>query len=143
MPLFVHYELSIDFYSRASREARHGFETSFYPQEEISTHAPLARRDKTGSDIKCGRLGISTHAPLARRDGVFLAGWLIHGLFLLTRLSRGATRRWLMSRISITDFYSRASREARRGIFGRMVNPWLISTHAPLARRDSRQQHKE
>ena len=34
------------------------------------------------------------------------------------------------------DFYSRASREARRGIFGRMVNPWLISTHAPLARRD-------
>ena len=108
---------------------------------------------------------ISTHAPLTRRDSHSLNRRQKNNRFLLTRLSRGATwlkpafirrKKFLLTRLlrgatkpvgykvwPFGDFYSRASREARRGIFGRMVNPWLISTHAPLARRDSRQQHKE
>ena len=58
--------------------------------EMISTHAPLARRDLKSCQY-CGRIHISTHAPLARRDSIF---------FFTIRC--------------IKNFYSRASREARR-----------------------------
>ena len=145
----------------------------------ISTHAPLARRDqKPQTQQQCRQ--ISTHAPLARRDEI--RGYSLTLLrFLLTRLSRGAT--W--SRVKLTsnriqisthaplarrdtqflivsytqsDFYSRASREARRFLFFRCYTDFEflltrlsrgatpdnyvfacccpISTHAPHARRD-------
>ena len=78
---------------------------------------------------------ISTHAPLARRDALPIALIFPAFLFLLTRLSRGATQSFmasikmgsfLLTRLSRgathfdytdcpynCDFYSRASREAR------------------------------
>ena len=47
----------------------------------ISTHAPLAGRDKQGKKHTCDT-GISTHAPLAGRDrGVFL---LLHAVIIST-----------------------------------------------------------
>ena len=101
-----------DFYSRASREARlKGFIDGTWSQlflltrlsrgatltkdvelnyTAISTHAPLARRDKN-AEREYGKILISTHAPLARRH---FRQKLILGI-------RG-------------HFYSRASREARR-----------------------------
>ena len=58
----------LDFYSRASREARLKPVSQCRPVYPISTHAPLARRDENVK-IFCRRFR----------------------LFLLTRLSRGAT----------------------------------------------------
>ena len=102
---------------------------------------------------------ISTHAPLARRD--INCRWLCatQFKFLLTRLSRGATTSPGKLLTEWNDFYSRASREARRSkalnVHARIKflltrlsrgatnnHPfWIvnsrISTHAPLARRDS------
>ena len=58
-------------------------------------------------------------------------------LFLLTRLLRGATGIQLcFLDFETDDFYSRASCEARRRILLSTVLVILISTHAPLARRD-------
>ena len=148
---------------------------------QISTHAPLARRDSTVKEYavvvpyfysRASREArpkksknnaiihqISTHAPLARRDlGSWLTIMLIF-LFLLPRLSRGATWQSRSSMILRSqNFYSRASREARqfgflcRAIMHKFLLTRLsrgatpaqencspsgtISTHAPLARRD-------
>ena len=103
---------SSDFYSRASREARHETAKKTYDkftflltrlsrgatvskiQEAlsflISTHAPLARRD-TDSIFVNIPAWISTHAPLARRDFPHYYIFPPTDRFLLTRLSRGAT----------------------------------------------------
>ena len=80
----------MDFYSRASREARLKRPSRPIVITNISTHAPLARRDKklkgkssyiydfysrASREARLGHLShisseseISTHAPLARRD---------------------------------------------------------------------------
>ena len=123
------------FYSRTSHEVRPRKIDVCDRDASISTHAPLARRDKI-TDFK---------NPLT-------AG------FLLTRLSRGATFVTYSIFFRYCDFYSRASREARRKrhhgnrkyrhfysrasrearLAARPVVQQLlrISTHAPLARRD-------
>ena len=55
---------------------------------KISTHTPLARRDKLPIEW-LAEMKISTHTPLARRDEI-------------TKLERG----------EVCNFYSHASREA-------------------------------
>ena len=79
---------------------------------EISTHAPLAGRDRGFCNIYRYKQ-ISTHAPLAGRDWRGGAMVARHALFQPTRPLRGATA------TSATTF-----------IFV------IISTHAPLAGRD-------
>ena len=123
------------FYSRASREARLEYSVPQCLAPSISTHAPLARRDSQKARSRFVSVIISTHAPLARRDKN-------KSLFIQ----------------STSNFYSRASREARpiatiaTSISKRFLLTRLsrgatmlpdsqkrhhqISTHAPLARRD-------
>ena len=148
-------------------------------QQPISTHTPLARRDeklyfsRTSSGFLLTRLLRGATSCKYRRATYFKQ-------FLLTRLLRGATPRPMMRSSAIristhaplarrdpflltewipyTDFYSRASCEARLiaavgGVFfpvfllTRLLRgatptpspetpPQPISTHAPLARRD-------
>ena len=124
-----------DFYSHASCEARHGSLLLLFrcrkflltrllrgattrkkitsTRQGISTHTPLARRDKLAW-AEYMRLDISTHTPLARRDNV----------------NRPALQKMM-------HFYSHASCEARPllDILEKQVDE--ISTHTPLARRDS------
>ena len=126
----------------------------------ISTHAPLARRDVLPSSIprdlpyfysRASREArqapepitetaapISTHAPLARRDSIAGAPQILLSLFLLTRLSRGATRTSQTSRaVSSTFLLTRLSRGATKTAPEQPVS-CPISTHAPLARRDGK-----
>ena len=58
---------------------------------DISTHAPHARRDKITLQPSAQTFAISTHAPHARRDDEAVQKAGNDGLFLLTRLMRGAT----------------------------------------------------
>ena len=58
--------------------------------EDISTHTPLAGRDKWRR-YKNGMINISTHTPLAGRDYILYKNVCIHPAFLLTRPSQGVT----------------------------------------------------
>ena len=123
------------FYSRASREARQELDRKFKAQ----TAFLLTRLSR----------GATPNSLFCRLSGL---------LFLLTRLSRGATLAifpyklpWHISThaplarrdtnvdraLAVTsNFYSRASREARPYYFFVPCRLLWISTHAPLARRD-------
>ena len=57
---------------------------------QISTHTPLARRDREKRKIQKHE-SISTHTPLARRDTAPAFERSIFMAFLLTRLLRGVT----------------------------------------------------
>ena len=57
----------------------------------ISTHAPLAGRDKVIGEFTCDRIYISTHAPLAGRDGRRVRRKHFTYTFQPTRPLRGAT----------------------------------------------------
>ena len=102
----------------------------------ISTHAPLAGRDccriSTG-----GADDISTHAPLAGRD-VSTYLYIAEALFQPTRPLRGATWQGGAMQTIPSDFNPRAPCGARPlGLCWQARLCW-ISTHAPLAGRDSR-----
>ena len=58
----------VNFYSRASYEARLTSATSVSVFLKISTHAPHTRRDLHTGVISLGLFMISTHAPHTRRD---------------------------------------------------------------------------
>ena len=101
---------------------------------------------------------ISTHAPHARRDFPPISILPTTFTFLLTRLMRGATKKLLLILEKKSNFYSRASCEARlipqqrsnrfaRFLLTRLMRGAtrsrevvlltnIISTHAPHARRD-------
>ena len=100
------------FYSRASCEAR-----QLQPLEVkgniISTHAPRVRRDLKFLNLHIRGI-ISTHAPRVRRDAEGMV-WTGAG----------------------HNFYSRASCEARQIRRKKIWNFGEISTHAPRVRRDS------
>ena len=86
-----------DFYSHASCEAR--LDTAeLIPFFYISTHTPLARRDRKDLKKYAGRV-ISTHTPLARRDLFFRLLVRPSRIFLLTRLLRGATFLFMIVKI--------------------------------------------
>ena len=103
---------------------------------QVSTHAPLARRDVEQSEQVITE-NVSTHAPLARRDQAHPHLHILLAMFQLTRLLRGATLCCWCCGGCVARFNSRASCEARREVveLGSCLMP--VSTHAPLARRDA------
>ena len=123
----------------------------------ISTHTPLARRDILASPRRLMLL-ISTHTPLARRDGQFWNLGKTPKISTHTPLAR-RDRCHLAPFHQEGNFYSHASCEARRlsGSFKEIRKTFLltrllrgatktlinfsgitiISTHTPLARRDT------
>ena len=150
-------EQADDFYSRASHEARLQFLPFAYTSFPISTHAPHTRRDGDKEMTKDYAVEFlltrltrgATSAPIApAMKWEFLLTRLTRGAtqtnhtsqctaqFLLTRLTRGATVETSKILAMRTNFYSRASHEARPG--GQCVNLHIldISTHAPHTRRD-------
>ena len=150
--------MGTNFYSHAPRGARRELTWDGDTLFIISTHTPLAGRDYAKYNIKTIDV-ISTHTPLAGRDenrfgmpSIVYKDFYSHAprgarrfsetkkillhKFLLTRPSRGATRR--RSYISKSNhFYSHAPRGARRYlVLVAHANHW-ISTHTPLAGRDN------
>ncbi len=129
----------------------------FRRQNIISTHTPLARRDLITS-MKSTKSRISTHTPLARRDQSIshqftcFQNFYSHAscearlftilqfppiyTFLLTRLLRGATSTLIICRKRCT--ISTHTPLARRDSYNLIDSLPLgcISTHTPLARRD-------
>ena len=112
------------------------FDRNGYLLGVISTHAPLAGRDNDSQVIFALHL-ISTHAPLAGRDIVDDLGADACGLFQPTRPLRGATNKVISSNPSSIFQPTRPLRGATQTSRKlTSVNP--ISTHAPLAGRDSK-----
>ena len=94
---------------------------STYIYSAISTHAPLARRDYNQYHYS-NDYEISTHAPLARRD-ITRPSRITLLLFLLTRLSRGATTRFILYTLLLFSFLlTRLSRGATTLIH---VHPYI------------------
>ena len=88
---FILLPLTSDFYSRASREARRKGPTKRPKKQEISTHAPLARRDQTFHLFSVILRHFYSRASREARL-VTVEVEVSDGTFLLTRLSRGATK---------------------------------------------------
>ena len=126
----------------------------------ISTHAPLAGRDPRPRPRR-GSTKISTHAPLAGRDrrglhreednyyfnprapcGARQLGTEYRNkgqkIFQPTRPLRGATRKLNKLSRAVIDFNPRAPCGARRIAMEHRPEGGQISTHAPLAGRDSK-----
>ena len=102
----------------------------------ISTHAPLAGRDRCLQFLHNPQGIISTHAPLAGRDSCLRRNGASIILFQPTRPLRGATCP-LMPVISPVLIFQPT--RPLRGATGERVavhTPAQISTHAPLAGRD-------
>ena len=130
-----------------------------YQPSQISTHAPLAGRDMR-LKRECQKRFISTHAPLAGRDVELLPLTTSKEEFQPTRPLRGATLRFVLVTSSFSYFNPRAPCGARRFLSLpnflvpkfqptrplRGATAWSagqaqiqrISTHAPLAGRDSK-----
>ena len=130
-----------------------------YP-DFISTHTPLAGTDSS-TYFRSLSMAISTHTPLAGRDQLMLLDLIEHldfyshaprgarrefptrsirtPTFLLTRPSRGATDGMEVIDQKTFDFYSHAPRGARRASWEILLHPSSISTHTPLAGRDTSQ----
>ena len=126
----------------------------------ISTHAPLAGRDR-GVFFLLHAVIISTHAPLAGRDATNSTSWRarefqptrpLRGatlksvditydsyVFQPTRPLRGATRLLMLTASRRSGFQpTRPLRGATALARGAVIPPNKISTHAPLAGRDSK-----
>ena len=80
----------------------------------ISTHTPLAGRDKYSDAELDEIINISTHTPLAGRDHFALVHHGRHVVFLLTRPLRGATQSLFRPTQLQRYFYSHAPCGARR-----------------------------
>ena len=126
----------LDFNPRAPCGARHSTETKERNREKISTHAPLAGRD-TETVHKSGYTSISTHAPLAGRDDTCNHQNNENKKFQPTRPLRGATPNSVSLALSYSFQPTRPLRGATRDEGGD-GGKTLISTHAPLAGRDSK-----
>ena len=81
----------LDFNPRAPCGARPFVDGNFYAATFISTHAPLAGRDKLNKKGTY-QINISTHAPLAGRDVSHGIYPIIRIIFQPTRPLRGATK---------------------------------------------------
>ncbi len=101
----------INFYSHAPRGARPVYVSNYNEQTFISTHTPLAGRDRLGT-VSVRDIWISTHTPLAGRD--------INRFFSLNLLMI-STHTPLAGRDPVTL---------------RPYRTFTISTHTPLAGRD-------
>ena len=123
------------FYSHAPRGARrHVF--GIVRKQNISTHTPLAGRDEIGYIGLISIFNFYSHAPrgarLMRRSVVTL-----DVEFLLTRPSRGATKPRITVNVYQLNFYSHAPRGARPVLNRSLCGRFSISTHTPLAGRDT------
>ena len=121
------------FYSRASREAR-----LFRSAYRIWLHYFYSRASREArlipTILSFSQNNISTHAPLARRDLNVM--WEVeHEDYFYSRASREARPKASNAAAMQTDFYSRASREARRlsGSMGRL--PLYFDSRASLEAR--------
>ena len=101
----------------------------------ISTHTPLAGRDKDGFRSCPFLWNFYSHAPCGAR---LIPNPAIFGLltFLLTRPLRGATLHQSLIPAILIYFYSHAPCGARHTIKEISDNLVTISTHTPLAGRD-------
>ena len=103
-------------------------------QRRISTHAPLAGRDRVGAAV-VALYPISTHAPLAGRDDKLKALSLHADISTHAPLAgRDSRIRWWSC--PTQNFNPRAPCGARRKIIRGLQGGEEISTHAPLAGRD-------
>ena len=102
----------------------------------ISTHAPLAGRDYSLLGEGC-KYVISTHAPLAGRDHCVAVQRIFANKFQPTRPLRGATVSNATVRATRRHFNPRAPCGARPLAYGGLHRKQRISTHAPLAGRDT------
>ena len=110
---------------------------TLFAADPISTHAPLAGRDFSDDSFAI-KVCISTHAPLAGRDDFPMIVSQSKFAFQPTRPLRGATL-LIGSRIrQMKNFNPRAPCGARPQEGGSAVATGMISTHAPLAGRDSK-----
>ena len=111
----------MDFYSRASCEARLCLDMmEFEGKEVISTHAPRVRRDLQGLEYDVIFLDISTHAPRVRRDPSSSALRVSRSNFY-SRASCEARQSHHGWYYPVYHFYSRASCEARLSGWGKTV----------------------
>ena len=101
----------------------------------ISTHAPLAGRDRTASSMKRPRRHFNPRAPCGARPMKSLMTPLPL-VFQPTRPLRGATRHVRAENRSPIDFNPRAPCGARPMAMRLPFILVVISTHAPLAGRD-------
>ena len=107
-----------------------------HDESAISTYTPHARRDFLFARTRtCGM--ISTHTPHAGRD----TDKIDHAQNFENFYSHApcGARLYVPNRIvwSHWNFYSHASCEARQARLSSMIGSGKISTHTPLARRDS------
>ncbi len=100
----------------------------------ISTHAPLARRDKFIKSVTKPPKNFYSRASCEARPGFIPVCNSL--LDFYSRASCEARPGFIPVCNSLLDFYSRASCEARPPLFTRSYPAAAISTHAPLARRD-------
>ena len=101
----------------------------------ISTHAPLAKRDKDRDKQLSDSTNFYSRASCEARPGNALENGV--GFHFYSRASREARLLAEEHRIYPAHFYSRPLCEARRGTEILYALAIWISTHAPLARRDN------
>ena len=127
-------------------------------RDDFYSHAPCGARCPA-EVAEALKDAISTHTPLARRDFLVVLPTTNRCIFLLTRLLRGATQALVpvftdgyisthtsLARRDVTNnskrktsknFYSHVSCEARPESASVHTMLPVISTHTPLARRDT------
>ena len=130
----------LDFNPRAPCGARRSvwcFTISF---QRISTHAPLAGRDLICSWVMCPRTRISTHAPLAGRDVLDLVKkkFLHH---FNPRAPCGARPERVALACATEIFQPTRPLRGATVDNGEIAAVIIISTHAPLAGRDTGYKH--
>ncbi len=128
--------MNLHFNPRAPCGARPFYGRRRFIVYDISTHAPLAGRDAYRPKYEAS-YRISTHAPLAGRDLLLGAGFLRIVLNFNPRTPCGARLLLLLSLHRTSQFQpTRPLRGATITWMGQLLD-FYISTHAPLAGRDS------
>ena len=124
-----------NFYSHASCEARHGAARRSTGRTNFYSHASCEARRKDFMK-ECNAHKISTHTPLARRDRPFGCALVSESDFY-SHASCEARRKLRMQKkcCSISTHTPLARRDAS---ITPAADTLVISTHTPLARRDDR-----
>ena len=125
-----------DFNPRAPCGARPDALNRINECEDFNPRAPCGARRTARQNI-AGEIPISTHAPLAGRDRNHSFITRAYALFQPTRPLRGATlliEHGLLANIGISTHAPLAGRDT--GTRAYRGYAWVISTHAPLAGRD-------
>ena len=124
----------LDLYSHASCEARQLYFHKCVRSDHFYSHASCEARLLRSLNATEDK-NFYSHASCEARQ-LLCGPFVAPGVFLLTRLLRGAT--FVLSIFWIPDknFYSHASCEARPAVPSSILTYMIISTHTPLARRD-------